>query len=42
MKYGLSLPNSGTWGNVRVFAGLARLAEDSGWDGVFLEDYIVW
>lgn len=42
MQYGLSLPNGGNWGNVRVFAELARLAEDAGWDGVFLEDYIVW
>ncbi len=42
MNYGLSLPNGGAWGNVRVFAELAALAEDAGWDGVFLEDYIVW
>ena len=42
MQYGLSLPNTGSWGNVRIFAELARLAEDAGWDGIFLEDYIVW
>jgi alkanesulfonate monooxygenase SsuD/methylene tetrahydromethanopterin reductase-like flavin-dependent oxidoreductase (luciferase family) len=42
MQYGLSLPNGGAWGGPQVFAGLAQLAEDSGWDGVFLEDYIVW
>ncbi len=42
MQYGLNLPNAGTWGNPQVSAGLAQLAEDSGWDGVFLEDYIVW
>jgi alkanesulfonate monooxygenase SsuD/methylene tetrahydromethanopterin reductase-like flavin-dependent oxidoreductase (luciferase family) len=42
MQYGLSLPNGGSWGRPRVSADLAQLAEDSGWDGVFLEDYIVW
>lgn len=42
MKYGLNLPNTGTWGDVSIFAELAQIAEDSGWDGVFLEDYIVW
>jgi alkanesulfonate monooxygenase SsuD/methylene tetrahydromethanopterin reductase-like flavin-dependent oxidoreductase (luciferase family) len=42
MRFGLNLPNGGTWGDARTLADLARLAEDSGWDGVFLEDYIVW
>jgi alkanesulfonate monooxygenase SsuD/methylene tetrahydromethanopterin reductase-like flavin-dependent oxidoreductase (luciferase family) len=42
MKYGLTLPNGGSWGDARTLAELAQLAEDSGWDGVFLEDYIVW
>ena len=42
MQYGLSLPNGGLWGDARRLAELAQLAEDSGWDGVFLEDYIVW
>jgi alkanesulfonate monooxygenase SsuD/methylene tetrahydromethanopterin reductase-like flavin-dependent oxidoreductase (luciferase family) len=42
MQYGLSLPNGGAWGDARSLAELARLAEDSGWNGVFLEDYIVW
>jgi hypothetical protein len=26
----------------RAHADLAHLAEEAGWDGVFLEDYIVW
>ena len=41
MKYGLSLPNGGVCGDARVLAELGRLAEEAGWDGVFVEDYIV-
>ncbi|MGH2516609.1 MAG: LLM class flavin-dependent oxidoreductase, partial [Ktedonobacterales bacterium] len=41
MQYGLELPNGGAWGDARVLGELARLAEEAGWDGVFLEDYIV-
>ncbi len=42
MKYGLGLPNGGAWSDARTLGELGRLAEESGWDGVFLEDYIVW
>jgi alkanesulfonate monooxygenase SsuD/methylene tetrahydromethanopterin reductase-like flavin-dependent oxidoreductase (luciferase family) len=42
MQHGLSLPNGGPWSDARTLAELAQLAEDSGWNGVFLEDYIVW
>jgi len=42
MHYGLTLPNGGPWGDARSLAALAQVAEASGWDGVFLEDYIVW
>src|SRR5512143_731800 len=42
MHYGLNLPNGGLTGDPRTAAELAALAEASGWDGVFLEDYIVW
>lgn len=42
MKYGLSLPNGGACGDARTLAEFAQLAEAAGWDGVFLEDYIVW
>jgi hypothetical protein len=42
MRYGLTLPNAGVGGDARTLAELARLAEEAGWDGVFLEDYIVW
>jgi alkanesulfonate monooxygenase SsuD/methylene tetrahydromethanopterin reductase-like flavin-dependent oxidoreductase (luciferase family) len=42
MKYGLNLPNGGACGDARTLAEFAHLAEEAGWDGVFLEDYIVW
>ena len=41
MQYGLSLPNGGVCGDARVLAELGCLAEEAGWDGVFVEDYIV-
>ncbi|GCE31854.1 luciferase-like protein [Dictyobacter alpinus] len=41
MKYGLALPNGGVCGDARILAELGCLAEEAGWDGVFLEDYIV-
>lgn len=42
MRYAINLPNGGAWGDARTLGELARLAEESGWDGVFLEDYIIW
>lgn len=37
MKYGITLP----YGNARITADMARLAEQSGWDGIFVGD-AVW
>ncbi len=42
MRYGITFPNGGEWSDARTLGELARLAEESGWDGVFLEDHIVW
>ncbi|GGF01738.1 LLM class flavin-dependent oxidoreductase [Mycetocola zhadangensis] len=42
MKYGLHLPNFGAFGNARILAGLARDAEDAGWDGFFLWDHLLF
>jgi alkanesulfonate monooxygenase SsuD/methylene tetrahydromethanopterin reductase-like flavin-dependent oxidoreductase (luciferase family) len=42
MRFGLCLPNGGACGDARTLAEFAHLAEQTGWDGVFLEDYIVW
>jgi len=36
MKYGITLPNIGFGGNPYVFVDFAVLAENAGWDGVFL------
>lgn len=42
MRYGLELPNADVWGNPRGLAELVHIAEEAGWDGVFLEDYIIY
>lgn len=42
MKYGLDMASAGLAGDPRTMGELAHIAEESGWDGVFLEDYIVW
>ena len=42
MKYAISLPNGHACGDPASLAEFAALAEASGWDAIFLEDYIVW
>ena len=42
MKYGVALPLSGIEGNIEQLIEWAHIAEEAGWDGVFLEDYIVY
>ena len=42
MRYGLALPTGGECGDPRFLLDLAVLAEESGWDGVFLEDYVFY
>lgn len=42
MKHGLCFPNGGPCHDASRLAEFAHIAEESGWDGVFLEDYIVW
>jgi len=42
MKYGLELPGGGPAGHPHILAEFAELGERSGWDGVFLEDYVVY
>jgi len=40
MKYAVHLPHFGPFGDARVLAGLARDAENAGWDGFFIWDHI--
>ena len=42
MKYAIHVPNFGTYSDPRALAGLAHEAEDSGWDGFFLWDHVMW
>jgi len=42
MKYAVDLASAGAAGDAQTMSELAHIAEESGWDGVFLEDYIVW
>ena len=40
MRFGIHVPNFGDYGDARTLAGLAREAEDAGWDGFFLWDHL--
>lgn len=42
LRYGLEIPNGGECGDPHIFADLVHLAEEAGWDGIFLEDYICY
>lgn len=42
MKYGLDMASAGAAGDAQTMGELAHIAEESGWDGIFLEDYIIW
>lgn len=41
LRFALSLPNFGDYADPRASAALARTAEDSGWDGVFVWDHLL-
>ena len=42
MKFGISLPNFGAFGDLDLLRDLAKEAEERGWDGFFLWDHINW
>jgi alkanesulfonate monooxygenase SsuD/methylene tetrahydromethanopterin reductase-like flavin-dependent oxidoreductase (luciferase family) len=42
MRYGLNMPVGGVCSDARVLAKFAYEAEVAGWDGFFLEDYLVY
>lgn len=40
MKFGIYVPPFGEYADARVLAGLARDAEEAGWDGFFTWDHV--
>ncbi len=42
MRYGVSMPNFGEYGDCRLLAELAREAEATGWDGFFIWDHLLF
>ncbi len=42
MQYGISIPNFGIYSNPRRLAELAHEAEESGWDGFFVWDHLLF
>jgi alkanesulfonate monooxygenase SsuD/methylene tetrahydromethanopterin reductase-like flavin-dependent oxidoreductase (luciferase family) len=42
MKYGVHLPNFGAFGDARILAEFAQLAEEAGWDGFFIWDHLLF
>lgn len=42
MRFAINLPNIGPYADVLAMADLARVAEDSGWDGLFVWDHVTW
>ncbi len=42
MRFAVDISPAGRWGAPVLLAELAALAEDSGWDGVFCEDYLAF
>jgi alkanesulfonate monooxygenase SsuD/methylene tetrahydromethanopterin reductase-like flavin-dependent oxidoreductase (luciferase family) len=42
MRFGICVPNLGEFTNPRQVADLARRAEDTGWDGFFVWDHVVF
>jgi hypothetical protein len=42
MKYGLHLPNFGSFSDPRILINLAKEAENAGWDGFFLWDHLLF
>ncbi len=42
MRFAVSVPNFGAYGDMRLLVELARDAEAAGWDAMFLWDHIAW
>ncbi|HZR50884.1 MAG TPA: LLM class flavin-dependent oxidoreductase [Streptosporangiaceae bacterium] len=41
MRFAVNIPNFGDFADPRLVADLARLAEEAGWDGLFVWDHVV-
>jgi alkanesulfonate monooxygenase SsuD/methylene tetrahydromethanopterin reductase-like flavin-dependent oxidoreductase (luciferase family) len=42
MRFALNAPNFGPYADVAAMVELARVAERSGWDGLFIWDHVTW
>jgi alkanesulfonate monooxygenase SsuD/methylene tetrahydromethanopterin reductase-like flavin-dependent oxidoreductase (luciferase family) len=42
VKYALDMAGAGAASDRRTMGELAHIAEQVGWDAIFLEDYIIW
>ena len=42
MRFAINVPNTGPYADVHAMADLARLAEDCGWDALFVWDHVTW
>ncbi|MFI9723616.1 LLM class flavin-dependent oxidoreductase [Streptomyces sp. NPDC052396] len=42
LRCGVNVPTFGEFADIRLLAQLAASAEESGWDGFFLWDHVVW
>jgi Luciferase-like monooxygenase len=42
MRFAINVPNFGSYADVAAMADLARMAEDCGWDGLFIWDHVAW
>lgn len=40
MKFGLQMPNLGGFADVQLLIDVAQMAEESGWDGIYLWDHV--
>jgi alkanesulfonate monooxygenase SsuD/methylene tetrahydromethanopterin reductase-like flavin-dependent oxidoreductase (luciferase family) len=40
MRFAIDIPNFGDFADPRVVADLARRAEETGWDGLFVWDHV--
>lgn len=41
MRYSINIPNLGEFADPRLVGEVARLAEDTGWDGLFVWDHLI-